>query len=247
MALGLGTTRGSSGSNSVGTSLTAHNTVRTFAFWAKANVWSDFMRVLDKFTSGTSPETIMYESALGNLSYNRTRTTTAGKWSINTTTLATGTWGHYALTYDDGLTSNDPQWYRQGATIAQVEITTPNGTVTTNSDPYVWGNRGTDFARVFDGDLAELCIWNALLTGAEIASLYRGFSPLQIRRNSLIQYIPLVRPFYDLKDSGGISASGTIREHPPIMGMQNIVIGRSTTAASSQPPRSMHQFRLRAA
>jgi hypothetical protein len=45
----------------------------------------------------------------------------------------------------------------------------------------------------FRGDLAEVAIWTAALSDAEIASLAKGFSPLRVRPQSLVYYQPLVR------------------------------------------------------
>jgi hypothetical protein len=249
MARGLGATRGSASSDSIVTSLTAHNAQRTYAWWAKFNSYSNFARVLEKWNAAASQmETLQYEDAVANFSFIRVFSGGTGRWSINAATLSTGVWAHYALVYDSSSASNDPQWYRQGATISQVEVNNPtSGTATTNSDAYTWGNRQSDLARVVDADFAEMAIWNALLTAGEIAALARGFSALRIRANSLVQYIPAVRDMIDLKNSGGVGGGGAVREHPPIMGVPSPIIGVPSAAASQQPPRSMHQFRLRRA
>ena len=43
----------------------------------------------------------------------------------------------------------------------------------------------------FDGDLAEIGIWNVALSATEIASLAAGYSPLLVRAASLVAYYPL--------------------------------------------------------
>jgi hypothetical protein len=223
MARGFGATRGSASTDRINTAVTAHGTLRTYAFWAKANSYDDFMRVFDKFTSGSSPESIQYQAAVGNFAYARNRATTAGTWIINTSTIATGTWAHYALTYDAGSTSNDPIWYRNGAAISTAETSTPNGAVTTNAHAYMWGNRGTDNARVFNGDLAEMAIWDAVLDASEIASLYRGWRADRIRPASLVSYIDAIR---DVRDKAGApTVTGTaVREHPFFIGAGSILL-----------------------
>lgn len=43
----------------------------------------------------------------------------------------------------------------------------------------------------YNGYIAEVGIWNVVLTDSEIASLARGYSPMIIRPNSLVAYYPL--------------------------------------------------------
>jgi hypothetical protein len=77
------------------------------------------------------------------------------------------------------------------------------------------------------GQVAELGIWNAALTDAEVASLAKGFAPPCIRRASLTGYYPLVR--HDgttLLDTFRSAANGTVTgtvsvaDHPRITNCQ---------------------------
>ena len=54
-----------------------------------------------------------------------------------------------------------------------------------------------------DGELADIGIWNAALTAAEIASLAKGMTYDKIRPQSLVFYAPLVRDLIDQK--GGLA------------------------------------------
>jgi hypothetical protein len=69
-----------------------------------------------------------------------------------------------------------------------------------------------------NGSVAEAAIWNVALTDAEIASLNAGFTPDQIRPQSLQFYAPLVRNLQDQR--GGISitnnSTATVAAHPRI-------------------------------
>lgn len=47
------------------------------------------------------------------------------------------------------------------------------------------------------GRIAEVGIWNAALTSAEIISLYAGMSPELVRPQSLVFYAPLIRDLHD--------------------------------------------------
>jgi hypothetical protein len=54
-----------------------------------------------------------------------------------------------------------------------------------------------------DGRMAEVGIWNAALTAAEIASLAKGMTCDKVRPQSLVFYAPLVRDLIDVK--GGVT------------------------------------------
>jgi len=67
----------------------------------------------------------------------------------------------------------------------------------------------------FLGDIAEVGIWNAALTAAEIASLAKGMTPDKIRPQSLVFYAPLVRDLIDQKGGRAITNtnSATVANH----------------------------------
>jgi hypothetical protein len=67
------------------------------------------------------------------------------------------------------------------------------------------------------GALAEVGIWNVALTDDEVASLAKGFSPDQIRPQSLIAYLPLVRTAQDIKGNAWTTAGTlTVADHPRV-------------------------------
>jgi len=69
-----------------------------------------------------------------------------------------------------------------------------------------------------NGLIAEVGIWNAALTAAEIASLAKGMTCDQIRPQSLVFYAPLVRDLIDQK--GGLTITNnnaaTVANHPRV-------------------------------
>lgn len=72
----------------------------------------------------------------------------------------------------------------------------------------------------FSGSLAEAAIWNIALTAAEVAILGAGYSPLFVRPQNLVFYVPLIRD--DDEDIvGGLSLSTgdtpTVSAHPRII------------------------------
>jgi hypothetical protein len=70
----------------------------------------------------------------------------------------------------------------------------------------------------FSGDIAEVGIWNAALTAAEIASLAKGMTCDKVRPQSLVFYAPLVRDLIDAK--GGLTITNnngaTVANHPRV-------------------------------
>ncbi len=71
----------------------------------------------------------------------------------------------------------------------------------------------------FDGDIAEVGVWNVALTDAEISMLADGFAPSMIRFNSLVSYWPLIDDYRDEVGTNHLTAGGTpqFSEHPPGM------------------------------
>jgi hypothetical protein len=69
-----------------------------------------------------------------------------------------------------------------------------------------------------NGLIAEVGIWNAALTAAEIASLAKGMTCDKIRPQNLAFYAPLVRDLIDQK--GGLTItnnnSATVANHPRV-------------------------------
>lgn len=70
----------------------------------------------------------------------------------------------------------------------------------------------------FDGLIAEVGIWNAAITVAEIASLAKGMTCDKIRPQNLVFYAPLVRDLNDRK--GGLTITNnngaTVATHPRV-------------------------------
>ena len=70
----------------------------------------------------------------------------------------------------------------------------------------------------FDGRIAEVGIWSAALTAAEIASLAKGMTCDKVRPQSLVFYAPLIRELQDLR--GGLAITNnntaTVANHPRV-------------------------------
>jgi len=71
----------------------------------------------------------------------------------------------------------------------------------------------------FTGSIAEVAVWNEDLTATEIAILAKGLSPLFIKPQNLVLYIPLVRNYNDVLGDYTMTAEDTptVSEHPRIL------------------------------
>lgn len=68
---------------------------------------------------------------------------------------------------------------------------------------------GASFIQYLSGSIAEVGVWNAALTAAEVQSLAAGASPRLIRPESLTVYAPLIRELADTMGSVTITNNGT--------------------------------------
>lgn len=117
------------------------------------------------------------------------------------------------------------------ADASNVSITL-NGTTTDDSDATPatapsgmnelrLGNAPADaFNQDFDGGLGEAAAWDVELTQAEREALTSGkLSPLFIRPQNLVHYVPLKRSIYDTRDAGAFSGVGTttVVDHPQVI------------------------------
>lgn len=91
---------------------------------------------------------------------------------------------------------------------------TPNN-VSTTLIGVAWFN---SYLSYIPGNVADVGIWNAVLTTSEIASLAQGVSCRLIRPQSLVFYAPLIRNLVDVRGSLTLTniGSATVADHPRI-------------------------------
>ncbi len=105
------------------------------------------------------------------------RATANGDWRPTTKAINIGVGNIFAVTYDSSSVSNDPTIYLDGASVAVAEVSMPVGDVTDDSgDDLDIGNRSSDTARSYDGDIAELLMYDHILSAAEIAVVHTDLS-----------------------------------------------------------------------
>jgi len=101
--------------------------------------------------------------------------TSNGQWKSANNTITRDTWHHVAAVYDRGDVANDPVFYIDGISVGVTEQTTPVGTAGDNSGVIHYiGRKATGSAIRFNGSLDDLCIYNRLLSSAEIATIFAG-------------------------------------------------------------------------
>lgn len=126
-----------------------------------------------------------------------------------TSGITSGVWYHGAAVY---AATNDRRVFLDGVKSTNSTNVTPSGFVRTSVGAFMGAANST----FFDGDIAEVAIWNVALTDDEIASLSRGLSPLKVRPASLVFYVPLWRDVFDYRASLSITSNNTVptETHP---------------------------------
>lgn len=124
------------------------------------------------------------------------------------------TWHHACGTFD---TSKQVRAFLNGANGGAL---TSAANFTTQDRTTIGGRFGAGgvVAQFADALIAEVGIWSAALTAAEIASLAKGMTCDKVRPESLVFYAPLVRDLQDL--SGGLTITNnnaaTVATHPRV-------------------------------
>jgi hypothetical protein len=169
-------------------SLDITGTALTLSAWIRPDVvgGGNFRCVIAKDAStGT---TIQYRLLLDSSGHVRVSIGDSGGEDIATggTVLSTGVWSH-AAGRKSGTGAGALLAFLNGA---QDGSATSNKTIQDTSGDFNIGGE-SDNAFPFDGRIAEVAVWNAALTAAEIAALAKGASPLMVRPKNLAAYYPL--------------------------------------------------------
>lgn len=188
-----------------------------------------------EFTFGNFVQT---NSGLGKMTMRAGFSTTPALWSV---TQTNGQWQNHVITYDQSSSTNDPLWYLDGTSTTVTENVAPSGTSNAAQDLAAFkigaGHDGS--YEYFDGKIAELAIWNRILTAGEAAILGKGFSPLFIP-NGLVFYAPMIRSIPDMKSGNvGTATNAVVFPHPRIIYPFSPSNRRFTTAAAASGPANL--------
>ena len=148
-------------------------------------------------------------------------------WTTGASAITEGEWQHIAITYDASSESAgaNPVIYING--VAQ-SISISSGTVSSpweaiaGSDCYIGANSGASYA--FNGQLADVAVWNSILSAAEIKSIYKAAS------------IPAAfSTFTELNSKNAMGRIGALQVSPP---------GIAATAGAGKLSGSLDEFRF---
>lgn len=190
----------------------------TIAAWfnSKSNAAQVCLVSVDRGASSIGTGTGFHGLILPN---NPARTVNAtsndGTFSVatTTTTYTLNTWNHGCAVFS--AANNRTSYLNGGGNVTN--------TVTrnvTNLANITIGSRYTTSGtgQFVQGLIAEVGIWNAALTAAEISALARGMTCDKIRPQNLVFYAPLIRDLQDTK--GGLSITNnngaSVTDHPRI-------------------------------
>jgi hypothetical protein len=109
---------------------------------------------------------------------------------IGTVTSITSGWHNIICTHAGDITAAATvHIYRDGAEAAEYPIATNGAAEYAPTGKWSLGGRVYDDARNFDGKLAQVGVWNRVLTAAEIAALAAGYAPSVAAASGLQFYL----------------------------------------------------------
>jgi hypothetical protein len=140
--------------------------------------------------------------------------TVAVRAGLSTSGYTANVWNHGCAVFSE---SNSRTAYLSGGSAGT--NTTSEGSVLAATEINVAARRLTGvLGTYFNGQIAEVGIWNVALTAEEIASLADGMTCDKVRPQSLVFYAPLVRDLIDAK--GGLTITNnntaTVANHPRV-------------------------------
>jgi hypothetical protein len=186
------------------------NVPMTLAFWARTSASLNNAAVaVGESGSGTHRQQVQFHTGL----IAAATVGSAGASFANSSVNATSNqWVHAAGVFS---AADSRLIYFDGANTGS---NTVSNTTNNANAIYIGARNANGVGLYFTGDIAEVGIWNAALTAAEVASLAKGMTCDKIRPQSLVFYAPLVRDLIDAK--GGLTITNnntaTVATHPRV-------------------------------
>jgi hypothetical protein len=161
---------------------------------------------------------------------------TNGSWAAAQTSaglVSTGTWYHGCGVF--ATTTSRSVYLDGGNKVTNTTFKVPNAA--TGMDGTFIGQSATvKYDQNFNGRIAEVAIWNVVLSDDEVAMAAAGMPHWNIRPANLVGYYPLVNSALDLsKNTLNLSATGTpaaVADHPPISIVRPWVVTPAGAGAS---------------
>ena len=174
----------------------------TMACWFRSNSTLTGAMMSLSTNGGTARYSLVSAGTIGGdpIQAGVTNSAGTGANAVTTAGYTTGVWTHAAGVY---TSTTDRAAFINGGNKG-----TDTTAITAGADRTLIGARiSTTVGAFFSGRIAEVGIWNVALSDGEVASLALGFSPQQIRPESLVFYAPLVPTFIDIV--GGLALTNT--------------------------------------
>ena len=150
----------------------------TFAMWVyfPGKGDSDYSRLFQfGDVANTDGQVWAYVGNLGKIYFSVGFDTKRGEWVTDIGEISVSAWRHVTITYDANGT-NAPVIYVDGEQVPISVYSTwlPAGTYQgIKTDPAIIGNRD-GYDRGFKGQISDFAVWNTVLTGEEIKSIYNA-------------------------------------------------------------------------
>lgn len=184
----------------------------SISIWLKPNNTSIRQMLFNNNYNSAAPR--LYFGVEFSSSADRIRLTSlnsGGDVFSNALSLDTSRFNQLGVSWD---TNDAVAFYHDGAGAGS--DTRAEGTTTTDGAAIgTLNGSAADFD--VDGNLAEFAAWNVILTSAEFASLGAGYSPLFVRPQSLVSYVPIIgrnSPELDRVDATTWAINGTLTVAP---------------------------------
>jgi hypothetical protein len=127
-----------------------------------------------------------------------------------------GTWAHVLATHDGVMTTGSSAHIYVNATEPSYVLTENGDTELTANSGFSLAGRTADDARNWDGKMAEVGVWNRVLSAAEIAALAKAYPPNDFPY-LLKFYAPLVRDAHNFRGGADTLDGTTVYQHPRII------------------------------
>ena len=167
-------------------SAAANFNVGTFVGWFAPDIAPGSASLLSLWDTDTA-RYIAYKNA----SVNQMRIYCDGRETVYTTTglWTAGTFAHFAMGYNK--TGNVQTLWINGTSVSVAVAGAGTwGANTFGTNLYVGRNAPSN--SFFDGDVAEFATYTVVLADADVAQLARGYSPLLVRPDKLMNYTPFI-------------------------------------------------------
>jgi len=129
--------------------------------------------------------------------------------------FSTGTWTHVLATCDGVMTTGSSAHIYINGTVFD-DASANGATETTANSGFQLGGRSSDDARNFDGRIAEVGVWNRVVSAGEIAALAKGFPPDHFPY--LLEFHdPLIRAAGNRRGGAATLDGTTVIEHPRVI------------------------------